>query len=206
MAEELKPKSKKKPGRKVGQKNTNKEKIAKAGEMYRAGVCGPKEICDRLDIKRNTLSGWITRYGWERDLSARVRCAVRRKSLSELSPESVNGLIDEDRAVDEAANEQLGILLRQKSILRRSLDQINTMQALLARETDEDRRIAAMVEHIDISEKLMLQQAIFCGKTLQEFISKTIADTRRVWQMDEKKDERSVDDIQQEAIKLAEGI
>lgn len=203
MAEELKPEVKKKPGRKVGQKETNKEKIARAGEMYRTGVCGPKEICDRLDIKRTTLSSWITRYGWERDLSARVRAAVRRKALSD---ESVNSLIDEDRAVEDAANEQFSMLCRQKGILLRSLSMIDTLQSIIAQETEKDMEVAAKASHIDSGDKMTVQHAVFCAKALQELISKAVSDTRRVWQMDEKKDERSVDDIQQEAIRLAEGI
>lgn len=175
------------------------EVIAKAGEMFRAGLLSVREIADRSGVCTKTIYDWVRIYDWERDLEEVVRAKVRRQAV-------VNGLMDETAAVDAAVAEQMAVLARHKKILNRSMDMIERLQSRLDPRGPED---AAAVHDspADDEERPTLAQTVMIGKALSDIISKTIADTRKTYRMDDSNDKAAeIDALISEAASLAREV
>ncbi len=90
---------------------------------YRAGQLSVREIASRYGVNASTISRRAKRYGWERDLSERVRDRAHAKSM--LGGESG----DDEAVVEAAADRGAQVLDTQRQDIREMRAQ---GQALLA--------------------------------------------------------------------------
>lgn len=152
--------------------------VAKCGGMVRAGTKNLKEISDENNVPIPTLRKWIKKYGWHADLADKVREEAHRRMV-------MGGLIDEDKAIDDAATEQVAVLSRHKKALNKNMDIIEKLQSQLDPVTPEDAAALSELPSSDEdSDKQGIGQRAMTAKIIADTLDKTITGMRKTYRMD----------------------
>lgn len=146
--------------------------------MVRAGTKNLKEISDENNVPIPTLRKWIKKYGWHADLADKVREEAHRRMV-------MGGLIDEDKAIDDAATEQVAVLSRHKKALNKNMDIIEKLQSQLDPVTPEDAAALSELPSSDEdSDKQGIGQRAMTAKIIADTLDKTITGMRKTYRMD----------------------
>jgi len=152
--------------------------VAKCGGMVRAGTKNLKEISAETGVPVPTLRGWLKKYEWRADLADRVREEAHRRMV-------MGGLINEEKAIDDAASELVVVLSRHKKALNKNMDIIEKLQSQLDPVTPEDAAALSELPSSDEdSDKQGIGQRAMTAKIIADTLDKTITGMRKTYRMD----------------------
>lgn len=141
---------------------------------FRAGQLSNREIATAAGITEGALRKRAKRDEWERDLSQRVRDAVRNKLVRRSVRNPVRSAATEREAVEVAANRSTSIVLDHQAIL-------GTTSNLGARLLDQVKAVVADLEEAERprtkNDKIQALALASRAASLLDTISKTMART-----------------------------
>lgn len=170
------------------------------GQRYRAmpTTLSQSEVARQLNVSLSTLRGWINKYGWERDLAPEVK---RRTTIAVqkaiLGADLDKPLTDEDAAITERVAINVQIITAQQNMLECFGSSLNTLLGQFA--TQVDKNVVAIPDDDSVTgyrpATKELADSASEARSLMQTMSQFFEEQRKVFGLNDKKDEMSVDEL-----------